>query len=338
MTWSEARPDILGGDWVARTLDLTDASGPGAATLVHRADAGSRPRAMVYVHGFADYFFQEQHAQEWVDHGYDVYALDLRDHGRSIRPGRTPNWITDLRDYDTEIDAALAFVRAQGHEAVVLDGHSTGGLITALYVHDHPGSVDALVLNSPWFDLNASWFDRVISTRAVDRLGVLRPMTPVSSLGEAYGRSLHRDSGGEWDYYLPWKPREGFPVLAGWLRAIRRGHARLAKGLAIVVPVLVATSGRSGHRKHPTERDLAGSDVVLDVRHMWKRAPLLGPRVRVLRIPGGRHDLTLSEPAVRERYSAALFGWLEAADQLGPSRAVSRCVHRKAFPDGAPLQ
>ncbi|GAB2603876.1 alpha/beta hydrolase [Pseudactinotalea suaedae] len=311
MTWSEPQPDVLGGDWVARTLDLTDASGPGVATLVHRADAGGRARAMLYLHGFADYFFQEHHAQEWADNGYDVYALDLRDYGRSIRPGRTPNWITDLRDYDIEIDAALAFVRAQGHEVVVLDGHSTGGLIAVLYAHDHPGAVDALVLNSPWFDLNATWFDRVITTRVIDRLGVTHPDTLISRIEEPYGRSLHVGSGGEWDYQLSWKPHDGFPALAGWVRAIRRGHARLVKGLAIVVPVLVATSGRSGDRKKPTAQDLAGSDVVLDVEHMWKRAPLLGPRVRVLRVPGGRHDLTLSERAVRERYSALLFGWLE---------------------------
>lgn len=313
MTWSEPQPDVLGGDWMARTLEVTDDSGPGVATLVHRTDAGTRPRAMVYLHGFVDYFFQEQHAQRWIDHGYDVYALDMRDYGRSIRPGRTPNWITDLRDYDLELDAALAFVRAQGHETVVLNGHSTGGLIGVLYAHDHPGAVDALVLNSPWLDLNASWFDRVITTRVVDRIGVTHPRQQVSSVAEPYGRSLHSGSGGEWDFDLAWKPHAGFPALAGWARAIRRGHARVAKGLAIVVPVLVATSGRSGHRKKPTEHELASTDVVLDVTQMWKRAPLLGPRVRVLRVPGGRHDLTLSSKPVRERYEALLFGWLERA-------------------------
>jgi len=27
-------------------------------------------------------------------------------------------------------------------------------------------------------------------------------------------------------------------------------------------------------------------------------------------VPGGRHDLTLSEPEVRDRYDALLFDWL----------------------------
>src|SRR5690606_11035470 len=47
MTWSEPQPDVLGDSWVARTLDLNDAAGPGVATLVHRSDTGARPRAML---------------------------------------------------------------------------------------------------------------------------------------------------------------------------------------------------------------------------------------------------------------------------------------------------
>lgn len=310
--WSEPTDDVLGDGWVARTLSLPpDAEGTPVATLVHRADTGGRARAVLYVHGFTDYFFNAAHALQWDEEGYDFYAIDLRDHGRSIRPGRTPNLVADLRDYDTELDAALALMRRAGHTQVVLLGHSTGGLVGVLYAHDHPGAVDALVLNSPFFDLNASWFDRVVSTRLIDRVGARRPLLPVSGLGGAYGGSLHRSTGGEFDYDLAWKPLEGFTVHAGWLRAIRRGHARLARGLAVLAPVLVATSGRSGDRRRPSARELETTDVVLDVRHMWSRAPLIGPHVRVMRIPGGRHDLTLSTWRIRKRYRSLLFDWLE---------------------------
>ena len=43
-----------------------------------------------------------------------------------------------------------------------------------------------------------------------------------------YTRSLHRDHEGDWDFDLTWKPVESFPVRAGWLRAIRQGHAAAA--------------------------------------------------------------------------------------------------------------
>ena len=307
--------DVLPDDWVARTIALAeDDEGTPVATLVHRQDAGLARRrgAVLYLHGFVDYFFQAAHADRWREHGYDFYALDLRKYGRSLRSGQTPNWITDLTTYDEEITAALEIIRTEhDHARIVLLGHSTGGLIAALYAADHPGSVSALVLNSPWFDLNASWFNRVIATRVIDLLGPAFPHVRVATLGEAYGRSLHTSTGGAWDYDLAWKPLAGFPIKAGWLRAIRDGHARLHRGLHIGVPVLVCTSGRSGHPRHPSPEDLMSADCVLDVAHMAARAPALGNDVTVQRVPGGRHDLALSDQPAREQYERTVFGWLE---------------------------
>lgn len=148
----DAVPDVLGGDWVQRALHLRpDAQGDPVATLVHRRDAGAdrtRP-AVLYVHGFVDYFFQTHVADALAERGYDLYALDLRDYGRSIRVGREPNDTRELAGYAEEIDAAVALVRAE-HDRVVLLGHSTGGLIAALWAHARRGRglVDAVVLNS----------------------------------------------------------------------------------------------------------------------------------------------------------------------------------------------
>nr|WP_275588480.1 alpha/beta hydrolase [Microlunatus panaciterrae] len=265
----------------------------------------------MYLHGFVDYFFQVEHAALWRDHGYDFYALDLRKYGRSMRPGQSPNWVTDLRTYDEDIDAALKIIREEhGHQKVVLLGHSTGGLIAPLYVSDHPGGVIALVLNSPWFDLNSNWFNRVIATRVIDLVGGFVPHVRVGQLGDAYGRSLHTSTGGQWNYDLAWKPLAGFPVHAGWLRAIRRGHARVRRGLHIGVPVLVCTSSRSGHPVHPTPNELMSTDCVLNVEHMTSLAPRLGNDVTVRRIPGGRHDLALSDQPARAEYEHVVFDWL----------------------------
>ena len=52
------------------------------ATLVRRSDPGVR-RAVLYVHGWSDYFFQTHLAEAFEDWGYDFYALDLRRYGRS---------------------------------------------------------------------------------------------------------------------------------------------------------------------------------------------------------------------------------------------------------------
>ncbi len=315
MDVDEAVPDVLGGDWVQRTLHLRpDDQGPAVATLVHRRDAGAdrtRP-AVLYVHGFVDYFFQTHVADALAARGYDLYAVDLRDYGRSIRPGREPNDTRSLATYAEELDAAVRLVRAE-HDEVVLLGHSTGGLIAALWAHHRRGRglVDAVVLNSPWLDLRGSVLERTALTwLLVHVVGVVAPRLVVSHLGPHYGQALHAGSGGEWTYDLAWKPHGGFPVRAGFVRAVRRGHAEVARGLSIDVPVLVLASDASG----PDDRwhdGLLTTDSVLDPADMRRLAPRLGPDVTSVEVAGGAHDLALSPLPARTRYLDEVTGWLD---------------------------
>lgn len=314
-----ARDTLLGPPWVTRTLplgDLTDGGedkdAPDVATIVHQAGAGGRPRAVLYLSGFVDYFFQAEHAQAWIDAGYDFFALDLRRAGRSIHGYPRPDDVRDLRVHDEEIGKALALLRAGGAAQVVLLGHSTGGLQAVLWASDHPGTVDVVVLNSPWLDLNRGWFDRVVSTAAIDAVARWLPSLQVGSLGEAYGRGLHRATGGEWDYDLTLKPHSGFPVRAGFLRSVRRAQAEVARGLDVSVPVLLACSTRSGDRVAPGPAELTSTDVVLSVDQMLERAPMIGDDVTIMQIPGGIHDLALSPSAAREHYTRGAIEWASA--------------------------
>ena len=316
--------DVLGPDYEARTLPLRpDQEGDVVATLVRLRDSGTSRRAVLYVHGFVDYFFQGHLADAWQQAGFDFYALDLRKYGRSLREHQTPNYITSLEEYHEELDEAARIIRdEEGHDVLVVMGHSTGGLIISLWAHHRRGAgiVDALVLNSPWFDLNANLFQRTLGTAAVHRLGTLRPRAVVSRLGTAYGRYLHGESGGEWDYDLAWKPHAGFPVVAGWLRAVRSGHAELRRGLAIDCPVLVACSEATSNAAKEPGR-ISSTDVVLDVEHIAGRAPKLGGLVTVARIEGGIHDLTLSPEPARSAFFDELSRWVGA---YVPDRAESQ--------------
>lgn len=315
MTLPQERPDILGDGWTARTLDLRpDGRTPGpVATLVHRTPDGPTPRrAVLYVHGFVDYFFQTGFAQALADAGYDLFALDLRDFGRSIQEGRPANFTTSLASYAEEIDASIAILH-EDHDQVVLLGHSMGGLVTSLWADARVGTgrIDALVLNSPWLDLRGSWFARTVLTSVLDVVGKVAPRLTVARLSRHYTEALHRDTGGEWEFDLTWKPHGGFPVRAGLIRTVRRGHRRVAQGLSIDVPVLVLASDRSGPDQgwHP---DLITSDSVLDVEQIKERAPLLGADVTLVEIPGGAHDLALSPAPTRDEYAAQVIAFLDA--------------------------
>ena len=310
--------DLLGPGWSRRTFSV----GPGAddvATLVRR-DFARRPLrgGVLYVHGFSDYFFAEHLGRAWAERGYQFFAVDLRRYGRSLRPGQLANHTDDLTEYFTELDAAAAAVReATGGPLVVL-GHSTGGLTASLWAHARRagGGPDLLVLNSPWFDLNAPWFDRVVLARVVKVVGRLTPRMPVRRLAPYYTRYLHRDTGGEWDFDLDWKPYEGFPARAGFVRAVRLGHEAVRAGLDIACPVLVCCSSETGPATefHPR---LDRTDSVLDVAHMMARAPGLGRDVTVEPIVGGIHDLALSPHPARTRFFDVTIDWVD--ERLAPA-------------------
>ena len=257
--------DVLGGPYRQRTLSLRpDEEGAAVATLVSRHAEHKTGKAVLHVHGFADYFFQTVAADWWVQRGYDFYALDLRKYGRSLLPHQTPNYVADLTTYYEELDAAHAVIAAD-HDHVVVSGHSTGGLVAPLWLTDRRPAAAGLVLNAPWLDMAGSLFVRTVGTLAIDRLGALRPMRPIPrEVTGLYARSLHRDHGGEWDFDLAWKPLESFVVYAGWLRAVRRAHARIHRGIEVGVPVLVLSSARSG-RERSAGQDSMSTDIVLDV-------------------------------------------------------------------------
>jgi alpha-beta hydrolase superfamily lysophospholipase len=293
--------DILGPPYTSRTLQLRpDEEGEVVATLVHRPAATSTGRAVLHVHGFADYFFQIGAADFWCEHGYDFYALDLRKYGRSLLPHQTPNYVTDLSTYYEELDLAYAEVSAT-HDHVVLSAHSTGGLTAPLWASDRGLAVAGMVLNSPWLDMQGDALTRNLAMPVLHRIGALRAhlVIPRKSSG-FYARSLHHEYDGEWTFDLAWKPLQSWPVYAGWIRAIRTGQARVALGIEVPAPVLVLTSARSGRPTSMEDPDVFTTDIVLDVEQIRRRAPMLGRHVTLARVEGAMHDVILSRPEVRK--------------------------------------
>ncbi|MDX6317931.1 MAG: hypothetical protein QOD35_1331 [Nocardioidaceae bacterium] len=298
--------DVLGPPYTAETLELRDDDeGTTVATLVGLASDVSPARgAVLHVHGFCDYFFQQTEAEFFTALGFDFYALDLRKYGRSLLPHQTPNFCVDLAEYYEELDAALERIRHRdGHDTVVVIGHSAGGLIASLWAAARLGEgvrvADAFVLNSPWLDLQGPFYMRTAGTEAVNRLGQRRPYAVVPrTVTGVYAETLHRDLHGEWDYDWNWKPRDSFPVRAGWLRAMRMGHRAVHRGIEVGAPVITLCSARSLVAPAWTE-DAASADTVLDVRQIAKWSHLLGRDVTVVRIEGALHDVFCSRKDIR---------------------------------------
>lgn len=307
-------PDQALDGFEALTIALpADDEGPVAATLIRRRAPEPQGRAALYLHGFIDYFFQAHLAEAYNAHGYDFYALDLRKHGRSLRPHQRPNYCRDLREYYPELDAAIRVITEdEGHSWLLLNGHSTGGLLAALYAHEGQlrDRISALFLNSPYLQINVDRLQAMLSPLAI-ALGGVRPGMPLGArISPLYAQSIHRGHRGEWEFNLAWKPLMGFPTYAGWWRAITTAQRRVQAGLAIACPILLMHSARSLRTKLWSD-ELLGADGVLDVAHMRRYGPGLGRDVTMVAIEGGMHDLTLSAPPVRELVFRELFSWLE---------------------------
>lgn len=319
------RPDLLGEPWMAQTIDLPMIRDrKTVATLVTtRAElAHTAKTALLYLHGYNDYFFQTHVAQAITDLGIAFYALDLHGYGRSTLDEESRNDCWSLREYGPELAAATRYlIEERGYEHLVILGHSTGGLIASLWARSPLGAatVSALLLNSPWLDLNRPWFDRVIGTAAIDAVGNYLPNYAIVAGGSWYAHRLHVSNGGDWDFDLDMKRSRPAPVRMGWLRAIREGQLRVHRGLELEIPILVMASDRSSSpllteqnlTSDQAGADLAGeTDTVLDVQQIVDRAPNLGTNVTVTQIRGGNHDLALGNPASRAAYLATIEQWL----------------------------
>ncbi len=290
-----------------------DYSGKVVSTVIRRLPEGKKPRkAVLYVHGYNDYFFQDSMGREFNDSGYGFYAVDLRKYGRSLLPGQHRYEVRDMAEYFADIDSAISRMRRDSVTDIVLMGHSTGGLITSLYMESAPApEIKTLILNSPFLDWNFTGFMRKAVIPLAAAAGKWLPDVYMSQGDDtAYGESLLKSLHGEWEFDTTLKLIHPAPISLGWVRAIDRGHKQLVEnGRAIEVPVYLMRSRRS---VYPDGWSLLASsgDAVLNVDSISARGRRMGYNVTEAIVDSGLHDLVLSRPRVRRAVYESMFRWL----------------------------
>lgn len=306
-------PDILPG-YESRYVNQGIAfDGPCRSTIIRKLSKQAARRAILYVHGFNDYFFQSEMGERFVDSGYNFYAVDLRRYGRSKLPWQYPYDIRNQKEYFNDIDSALAQIRRDGNTDITLSGHSTGGLTVLLYAAERGRDieVDRVVTNSPFLDWNYSAFMRKVAIPMVAGLSRILPESKVTqSHCDGYAESLLKEYHGQWTYDTDWKMIYSPPVTFQWIRSIDHAHSLLQKKRRdIAVPVLVMHSSRkiSGCDWTP---EFQTGDCVLDPAMIARIGNTLGSTREVATIDSGIHDLILSEPAPREATYDTIFTFL----------------------------
>ena len=299
--------------WTDDVLEGYSRTPLGAATLVRPPSQPDAPKSVVlHVHGYNDYFFQTHLAEAFVDSGRAFYAVDLAKAGRSLVPGDIPHYMENVAEQGDDIDAAVGAI-AELHRGlpIVVHGHSTGGLTTAIWAADrgHP-ALAALILDSPLFGKRYGALQRA-GSHALPLLAAVRPRGIVSHGPSIYATHQHVSGGGRWDFDVTWKRPHGLPARVAWANAVREAEGRVVKGLGVSVPVLVARSDSSGPDVASNPR-LDSQDTVLDVKRIAAMAPLLGDRVTELVVQGGVHELSLSRDEPRARYMQGVLDWLDS--------------------------
>lgn len=309
MDWKN---DILGdGFEMTHVNQGNDYAGKVRCSVIRRKTAAKTTRGVLYIHGFSDYFFQKEMAMEYVDHGYDFYAVDLRRYGRSLQEGDKMFRVKNLREYFADIQAGVDIMKADGITEIILIGHSTGGLSTSLYMMEAPDpAIKGLILNSPFLTWNLSPAAIKLGIPVLKRIARFHPKFRVKGDGtNKYAATLARHLGGEWVYNTNWKPDIMPDVDAEWIKAIDDAQQGLKQG-EIKVPVLFLHSDKSAKAGDSMEQ-YKTSDAVLNVKTMAATGRKLGKNVTEVIIPNGLHDLVLSKPSVRKSVFTAIFNWLD---------------------------
>ena len=296
-------PDVLAG-FSAAPLDH--------GVLVRHDHSPAQPRGLVlHLHGYNDYFFQVALAEDFAAAGLAFYAMDLNGAGRALTRQPIPHFMSDISQ-PAEGLAEAASVVAGLHPGLplLIHAHSTGGLTACIWAADDPHpALTGLMLDSPLFgrrERGIKHYGRVL----LPVLGRARPLMQVSSRPSVYAHHLHSATGGRWDFDTEWKRTEGVPARAAWALAVQRAQRRVARGLGINVPVLVARSARTGPESHDNPQ-LDSQDIVVDVEAIGRLAPRLGDDVSELVIEGGVHELSLSAPGPRTAYIQGLLAWVD---------------------------
>ena len=290
---AQYRPDTLGNGYFSRTIEQPDDyEGKVVCTLIKKEKLAGSNKAVLYVHGYNDYFFQTQLGDSLNTWGYNFYAVDLRKYGRSLLPNQDMFFCKDISEYFADIDTCLSIIKAEGNNDVYLMGHSTGGLTLSAYLNSgslNCSGIKGLILNSPFLDWNLGFVLEKLAVPIISFIGGCYPNFVVMKYDHpTYAYTLLKAFKGEWTYNTDWKKPEGHPKKAGWIRAIEQAQNKLMEHSDIQCPVLILSSDKS---------TMATKE--------WQEIYTYHA------IAKGVHDLILSRKESRQETYRTIHSWLE---------------------------
>lgn len=269
-----------------------------------------RPRGVAVIsHGFSETIEKYmENIYYFVRGGYHVYMPEHCGHGNSYRVRSDPKNLSLIHvdDYTRYVFDLLyiADIAARSFPdlPLLLYGHSMGGGIAAAAASRAPNLFSRLVLSSPMIRPDTSpvpWPLAKLIARGFCAVGKSERLARKSCLREGPERFADSASVSEarFDYYQEIRRREPLYQMhaasCGWLWQAARLNRYLQKEAwrRIACPTLVFQSER--------ETFVSNREQMRFVRKLSRKNP---NRVRLIRVPGTRHEIFNSENDVLERY------------------------------------
>ncbi len=280
------------------------------SAAVERTVLPESDTAVLYIHGYMDYFFQHHLASYFIDQGISFYAVELRKYGSSIKPHQHENFFKDITEYDEELSIVLNKIKQDGHSKIIVNGHSTGGLIATYYaLHgEYKHLISGMILNSPFLEFNIPKVLKHVLP-FIAPFGRMLPYFKFTRLPPFYIQSLHKNYKGRWDFSLKYKPIPSFVTYLGWVRGVWLAQKDVQKRTIENIPCVIFHSDKSCFA-NTWDDCMLRSDAVLNVADIAFFGRKIYPNADIVEIKNAMHDIVLSSDEVIDDYFTQISKWL----------------------------
>jgi alpha-beta hydrolase superfamily lysophospholipase len=250
---------------------------------------------IVVIHGLAEHSGRYRETAEFLcNHGWAVYAFDLRGHGLSQDPPQARRVHVDhFTDYFHDVEAIIRLAR-EAHAGLPLFilGHSMGGLIAISYILKTPGPLAGAIISSPALGTHPQFRPPLFLKLLVVILSRLAPRLLVNS--DLDTQAISRDPKVVLDYVND--PLISNKVSVRWyseiLQAMNRAHENAP---ALQIPILLMQSG---------------ADRLVDPAAPGRWATAVPPGLVELVLWEGLYHEMLNEPE-KNKVRARILTWLD---------------------------
>ena len=252
-------------------------------------------KALIWIPGRNDYFYH-YHLSNKLNN-INFYCIDLRYCGSSIEKGQIPHYCNNLEIYFEEIDLLFEeMIINKNYDEVILYGHSTGGLISCIYLDYNKKNgknykIDKLILNSPFLYIDLDYFSYFLANYIIYYISDYIPSFDINM--NYYKKNLFTDYIKKiMKIDINKKSHLELPIMSDWLSTVIYHQNRIKNNLInIEIPILFFTSDKSVDN---LENEIG--DNILNVDKICEIGKKLSKKKNIFyfKIENALHDIFIS--------------------------------------------